>query len=245
MQSAHLTNFGHVSPCLTKLLSHPHVTILHLLAGKRWLHTGVVRLPMAQPQLIAAVLQAALALQQSSSSSSSSSSLSTAELQRNSFRPAAVVATAAAAAAAAAEGGDMGSNSAATAPAAAPTTAGSALAEGDSSGSGSISETLQNVWTLLLRTAAEEQQPLLSASSTSAAPAAGSSSANSSAAAAGLGALGVLLGHRGALGSIPTSTLQYLPKQQQKQQGQPVWNALLDVAGLPVPEHSCCLLPGE
>jgi hypothetical protein len=56
----------------------------------------------------------------------------------------------------------------------------------------------------------------------------------------------MLLGHRGALGSIPSSTLQCLPKQQQqKQEGEPVWDAVVDLAGLPVPEHSCSLLPGK
>ncbi|KAF8063012.1 ALKBH8 [Scenedesmus sp. PABB004] len=61
------------------------------LTGKKWLHTGVVRLPMAQPQHVAAVLQAALSLQPGADA------LSEAELARNAFRPAPVLATAAAA----------------------------------------------------------------------------------------------------------------------------------------------------
>uniref|UniRef100_A0A383WG32 Uncharacterized protein n=1 Tax=Tetradesmus obliquus TaxID=3088 RepID=A0A383WG32_TETOB len=233
------------------------------LTGKRWLHTGVVRLPMAQLQLIAAVLQAALALQQSSRG------LSSAELLRNSFRPAAVVATAAAAAAAAAaDAGASRASSAETAasndgvslspavdaaPAAAAAAAAAAGETEAASGCGSSNSSAQpqNVWALLLRTAEEQPQASSSASTAVAAasvdPGVANSAAAAAAAAARLGALGLLLGHRGALSSIPSSTLQCLPQrqqQQQQQQGQPVIDAALDLAGLPVPEHSCCLLPG-
>lgn len=66
----------------------------------------------------------------------------------------------------------------------------------------------------------------------------------------------MLLGHRRALHTLPPSTLQQKQQkqkqeQQHKQQQHCCWQqeavftAELDVAGLPVPQHDCCLLPGE
>jgi hypothetical protein len=55
----------------------------------------------------------------------------------------------------------------------------------------------------------------------------------------------MLLGHRRALHTLPTDTLQQLQQQSMKQQQQPeTWEGSVDVAGLPVPVHNCCLLPG-
>lgn len=214
------------------------------LSGKRWLHTGVVRLPMAQPQLAAAVLQAALALQQGS--------LTDRELLRNSFRPSAVVTTAAAAAAVndrAGSGGSTSDTTSSTADCSASSTGGASSTDSIATDSAKdTGSTTKHVWPLLLKTAVGEPVTLQKAAA--AAPGAGTAASAATVAATavpGLGALGVLLGHRGGLSSIPSSTLQCLPvrQQQQRKDGQPVWEAALDVAGLPVPDHSCCLLPGR
>lgn len=192
---------------------------------------------MADPQIIAAVLQAVLSMQQHDNSSSSRKVLTESELQGNSFRPATVIGATAAA----------GPNSC-------------------SSSNGGSSDGFLSVWQLLARTVvaggsattdgvgeqkAQQQQQSSSGGASSSSGSSRVSAAavplNTAAAESKLGALGMLLGQRGALHTLPTTTLQHLPRisNQQQQPTVDVQQQEVDIAGLLVPEHHCCLLNGK
>jgi hypothetical protein len=189
----------------------------------------VVRLPKTEPQHLAAVLQAVLALQQQHAlepwrqlpwqqqqggeqQQLAPKGLTDVERSRNTFRPSAVLTTAQTAAA-----------------------AGAAAGASSSDGSSSSSDN-SSVWRLLTTTS-----KAAAATQGSAAPVK-QQQQPAVAAVPALGALGMLLGQRRALHTLPSGTLQHL--QSQQQQHAALFEAQLDLAGLPVVQHSCCLLPG-
>jgi len=229
-------------PSCSRVSGHKSLLALMLCpAGKKWLHTGIVRLPMAQPQHLAAVLQAVLSLHQQQQQQPwqrlpwqqqheqqqqqpAPMGLTESELSRNTFKPAAVITTATAATAAGAE--------------AAPP----AAAAGSSAGAHTGSSTSSSVWRLLTRTTSANSSSSSAAATSQASTAAPQPSVAT--AARRLGALGMLLSQTGGMHTLSNSTLQNLAPGQQQQQQEAAFRAQLDVPGLPVPQHDCCLVEG-